>query len=553
MTPPSAPWQSSSPTSNDPVRTGPRQAIIIGAGPAGLTAALELLRRTDVVPLILEASPHIGGISRTEIYKGNRIDIGGHRFFSRSQRVMDWWQEIMPIQGVPTRDDLAWGRDLTDLLVAGGPDPEQTDRVMLYRSRLSRILHHRRLLDYPLSVGLPLIQALGFRRLVLLVISYLRAYLFPIPEEKNLEDFFINRFGRRLYATFFRDYTEKVWGVSCQQIPAQWGAQRIKGLSMAGAMKNALRSLISEKQARNQALAETSLIARFLYPKLGPGQLWEEVARQIKARGGTILTEHQVVGLSNSEERINAVRVRAARTRDRKREREFSLNADFFFSTMAVRDLITAMEQVPAGIRQLASGLLYRDFLTVGLLLKKMTGDLIPTQLRQAKARFNGLLPDNWIYIQENDVRLGRLQIFNNWSPFMVQDPATIWVGLEYFCNENDDLWNMDDQALRRLGIAELASLGLIAPDDVLDGVVIRQPKAYPAYFGSHHRFAEIRNYTDSLENLFLIGRNGMHRYNNMDHSMLSAMAAVSAVAGGDHAKDAIWATNSDDDYHEGS
>ena len=524
--------------------TKPR-AVIIGAGPAGLTAALELLRRTEVVPLVLEASPHLGGISRTEVYKGNRIDIGGHRFFSRSERVMAWWREIMPIQGAPARDDLELSRDLSDLLVPGGPDPERADRVMLWRSRLSRIIHHRRLLDYPLNVGLPLVRALGFGRLVLILASYLRAHLFPLREEKNLEDFFINRFGRRLYATFFKDYTEKVWGVPCARIPAEWGAQRVKGLSMAGAVLHALRALVAGEKARDRARVETSLIRRFLYPKLGPGQLWEEVARQVTAAGGTILTNHEVVGITTAADRVTGVRVR-----DRAGEREFELEADFCFSTMPVRDLIGALDWVPAPVKELAAGLVYRDFLTIGLLLKKMNASLAARAGQQGRGP--ALLPDNWIYIQENDVRLGRLQIFNNWSPYLVHDPATVWVGLEYFCNEGDDLWSMADADLRRLGAAELTTLGFIDPGDILDGVVIRQPKAYPAYLGSYDRFAEIRAYTDSLENLFLIGRNGMHRYNNMDHSMLAAMAAVAAVKSGSADKAAIWAVNSEADYHEG-
>lgn len=520
---------------------GRRTAVIIGAGPAGLTAALELLRTTDIMPVILETTADFGGISRTTVYKGNRIDIGGHRFFSKSARILAWWQEILPLQGRPSSDDLALGRDLQGLLAPGGPDPEEEERVLLVRSRLSRILHHRKFFHYPLSLSWRTALDLGLLRLLLIVTSYLRAKFRPISNEQNLEDFFINRFGRRLYRTFFKGYTEKVWGVPCHRIPSEWGAQRIKGLSVWGAVVHALRSLVPDKQSVVQKNTETSLIERFLYPKFGPGQLWEEVARQVQEKGGTILREHQVTGLELEGNRIARVTAQ-----DLRHDQEQTFNADFVFSSMPVRDLIGAMTEVPVEVGEIAAGLLYRDFITVGLLVKQMLVDA-PTDRR----RLGGTLPDNWIYIQEEDVRLGRLQVFNNWSPYLVRDPDTVWLGLEYFCNESDDLWTMDDAALQQLGIEEMARLGFIDPAAVLDGVVIRQPKAYPAYFGAYDRFAQIRHFTDALENLFLVGRNGMHRYNNMDHSMLTAMAAVSAVRAGSRDKSAIWAVNSEDTYTE--
>jgi protoporphyrinogen oxidase len=522
------------------IKESRRTAIIIGAGPAGLTAALELLRTTDITPIILEASPHIGGISRTAVYRGNRIDIGGHRFFSKSERILAWWREILPLQGAPAHDDLLLDRDLGDVLAAGGPDPEVEDRVMLVRSRLSRILHHRKFFDYPLSLGWRMVTNLGVRRLLWIALSYLRAHLFPI-EEKSLEDFFINRFGRQLYLTFFKDYTEKVWGVPCHCIPAEWGAQRVKGLSVAGAVVHALRSMVISERTVVQKDTETSLIQRFLYPKLGPGQLWEEVARLVREKGGRILLEHQVVGLEITGDRVLQVVARNARE-----NQEFALPADFFFSSMPVRDLIAAMDEVPEPVRKVAAGLIYRDFLTIGLLLKKL---LVTPSVGERSV--NKLIRDNWIYIQENDVRLGRVQIFNNWSPYLVRDRETVWLGLEYFCNEGDELWRLNDLDLQQLGIAELTTLGFIDAADVLDGVVIRQPKAYPAYFGAYHRFQTIRDYTDSLANLFLIGRNGMHRYNNMDHSMLAAMAAVEAARTGSSDKESIWAVNSEGKYHE--
>ena len=512
-----------------------RRAVIIGAGPAGLTAALELLRRTDVVPLVLEASPHLGGISRTEVYRGNRIDIGGHRFFSRSPRVLAWWREILPVEGGAAYDPLLLGPPAAGEpapTLTSGPDPATTERVMLIRSRLSRILHNRRFLDYPLRVGPRLVTALGPVRLLLILLSYLKAQLLPIRPEVSLEDFFVNRFGRRLYQTFFEAYTEKVWGVPCREIPAEWGAQRVKGLSVGEAVLHALRSLAAPLKGGRRGRVETSLIGRFLYPKLGPGQLWEEVARRVEELGGEIIRQREVVALETAAGRVTAVRAR-----DRRDGREHRYAADYCFSTMPVRELIAALAPVPPAVREAAAGLVYRDFLTVGLLLKRLRKEPVP---------------DNWIYIQESDLTVGRLQIFNNWSPWLVADPGTVWVGLEFFCNEGDRLWSAADDELSRLAVKELAALGFCEPADVLDSVVIRQPKAYPAYFGSYRRFGEIRAFTDSLSNLFLIGRNGMHRYNNMDHSMLAAMAAVAAVKSGSSDKSAIWAVNSEGEYHEG-
>jgi len=473
-----------------------RTAVIIGAGPAGLTAALELLRTTDIVPVVLEASVDFGGISRTAVYKGNRIDIGGHRFFSKSERILAWWQEILPLQGEPAPDDLVLGRDLRGLLAPGGPDPEKEDRVLLVRSRLSRILHHRKFFHYPLSLGWRTAADLGFGRLLLVALSYLRARLRPIPDEHSLEDFFINRFGRRLYQTFFKGYTEKVWGVPCHRIPAEWGAQRIKGVSVGAAVVHALRSLVARERSVAQKNTETSLIERFLYPKFGPGQLWEEVARQVREKGGVILPAHQVVGLEREGERI--VRVTA-----RCRDREETFAADFVFSSMPVRDLIAAMDGVPAEVREIAAGLLYRDFITVGLLVKEML--TVPSTDRRPD---NGAVPDNWILYPGGGCPAGAAAGVQQLEP-LPGDGTGIRSGWDWniSVNEGDDLWNMEDEALQRLGSEELARLGFIDPAKVLDAVVIRQPKAYPAYFGAYDRFARIRRYTDTLANLFLIGR----------------------------------------------
>ena len=517
-----------------------KQAIIIGAGPAGLTAAYELLHKTDIKPIVFEATQDIGGISKTVNYKGNRIDIGGHRFFSKSDRVMEWWRNIMPLQGAPARDALCPTDDGS--LSPGGPDPEKDDKVMLVRSRLSRIFFMRKFFDYPISLNLDTVFNLGLIRMGRMGMSYIRARLLPIRQEKSLEDFLINRFGRELYATFFEDYTEKVWGVPCHRIKPEWGAQRIKGLSITKALLHAARGLFKKDASIDQKGTETSLIDRFLYPKFGPGHLWEEVARIVRDKGGEIHLGQRVTGLHTGDGRITAVELTDDATGEVR-----SQSGDYFFSTMPVKELISAMDTgVPSDVRDVADGLVYRDFMTVGLLLSKLKiGN------RTKRQTLNNIVPDNWIYIQEPEVRVGRLQIFNNWSPYMVADPDKVWIGMEYFCNVGDDLWSKPDEEFARFAADELASIDIIDRRDVLDTVVIRMPNTYPAYFGTYDRFDVIRSFVDSIGNLFLIGRNGMHRYNNQDHSMLTAMTAVENVVNGVEAKDNIWAVNVEQEYHE--
>ena len=518
-------------------------AIIVGAGPAGLTAAYELLVRTDIHPVVLEASHQFGGISRTVVHNGNRIDIGGHRFFSKSDRIMDWWQKILPLQGAPARDDLLLGRKLPLSPDPEAPDPEGADDVMLVRSRLSRIFFLRKFFDYPVSLNASTISNLGISRMMKIGLSYAGVRFFPIREEKTLEDFFINRFGRELYGTFFKDYTEKVWGVPCNRIPAEWGAQRVKGLSVSKALLHALRSMGNRKdRSIGQKDVETTLIGQFLYPKYGPGQMWEAVASAVTEKGGEIHAGETVTGIRPAGQEHYEIKTRMQSTGE---ERTYS--GKYVFSTMPVRDLIRALEvPVPPEVEAVGEGLVYRDFMTVGLLLKRLNirnESGIPT--------VNGIIPDNWIYVQERDVRLGRIQVFNNWSPYLVRDPDTVWIGLEYFCNEGDDLWNKPDGEMARFAIEEMERIHMVRRDDVLDHVVIRMPKTYPAYFGSYEQFSLIREYTDTLENLFLVGRNGMHRYNNMDHSMLASMTAVDNIVSGRRSKENIWAVNTEEEYHE--
>ena len=518
----------------------PKTALLIGAGPAGLTAALEFLRRSDVHPVVLEASQDIGGISRTIRHNGNRIDIGGHRFFSKSDRVMNWWMELMPPEaGADTQHALRHQNKQRTLHVPShGLTPETADLVMLVRPRRSRIYFLRRFFDYPIKLTADTLRKLGVSRTIKIGFSYLWARLFPRKMEKSLEDFLINRFGRQLYLTFFKSYTEKVWGVPCESISAEWGAQRIKGLSLTTAVLHFLKKAFAKPkdEAIQQKGTETSLIEKFLYPKFGPGQLWEHAANLIREQGGEILLGWRATRLFVQGDAVTAVEA----VNEHGERRRFA--ADYVFSTMPVRELIDAMDTpIPREVREVSDGLQYRDFITVGLLVKQLS-------VREADG---SPLKDNWIYIQEPDVLVGRLQIFNNWSPYMVADPSQTWIGLEYFCYQTDALWKMTDEDLKKFAIAEVEKIGILRASDVTDAHVVRVPKTYPAYFGTYERFHVIREYLDQFHNLYLVGRNGMHKYNNQDHSMLTAMTAVDNILAGVRDKDNVWSINTEMEYHE--
>jgi len=520
-------------------------AVIAGAGPAGLTAALELLRDTDIKPQVFDCDAQVGGISKTVVYRGNRMDLGGHRFFSKSDWVMRWWQEILPIAAGQSDSDahlrISYQGKSRDI-VPGKQSATSSEAVMLVRRRLSRIFYRRRFFDYPLKLNANTLGNMGLLETLRIGLSYGRSKLIRRSPEISLEDFFVNRFGERLYHTFFKDYTEKVWGVPCQEISAEWGAQRIKGLSITKAVIHALSSSFQSSADTTQKRTETSLIERFLYPRLGPGQMWEEVARQVDLRGGCIHLQHRIVGIERYGTTIAAVTVRDEASGACRR-----VPCDFLISTMPVRDLTAMLQPEDAEVIRIADRLPYRDFMTVGLLVKRM-------KTKAAKvtgARDNGMPSDNWIYIQESDVKIGRLQVFNNWSPAMVSNPETIWLGLEYFCREGDELWSMEDARFIDFAAAELEKIGLIDRGDVLDGTLIRVPKAYPAYFGEYSQFARVKSYLERFSNLYPVGRNGMHRYNNQDHSMLAARGAVTAIINGGSGKSDIWQINADDNYHE--
>ena len=511
-----------------------KTAIIIGAGPAGLTAAYTLLKETDLHPVILEESEFIGGISRTAVYRNNRMDIGGHRFFSKSDAVTALWNELMPVQGAPAKDDLLLGRQKP--LVAGGPDPETEDRVMLVRDRVSRIFYLGKFFDYPISLKPQTIANMGFVRTMRAGFGYVFAAIFK-RKERSLEDFYINRFGKPLYSMFFEDYTEKLWGVHPSHISPEWGAQRVKGLSL---MK-AIFSVLLKPFQKDQKKQETSLIEQYVYPKKGPGQYWETMAQRILDLGGEIRMNESVVGVESNGNTVTAVKTS-------KDGREETLKADVFFSSMPIKDLITAMgETVPPETRDIAQGLPYRDFITVGLLLNKLK---IKNQTQMKTV--GNIVPDCWIYVQERNVKIGRLQIFNNWSPYMVDDlEHTVWIGLEYFCTEGDDMWNTPAEDFIRFATEELEQIGVIERGDVLDATHIRVKKAYPAYFGTYGQFDRVREFLDGYTNLYCIGRNGQHRYNNMDHSMMTAMEAVRLYREGAADKSPVWNVNTEEEYHE--
>ena len=510
-----------------------KKIVIIGAGPAGLTAAIELLKRGHSVT-VLEATDRIGGISQTVRYQGNRMDIGGHRFFSKDERVNRWWAELMPLQGKPAWDDKLLNAEKD--YASGGPDPEKTDRVMLLRDRVSRIYFQHHFFDYPISMKWSTIRNMGFMTTLKAGFSYLYSCVHKLPET-SLENFYINRFGRVLYSMFFESYTEKVWGRHPSRISADWGAQRVKGLSIRAILKDIIR-----KAFHTQGEVETSLIERFVYPKLGPGQLWELAADEVKRLGGEINMNCPVTALETEAGHVLAVRYRKA-------GEELRLAADAVFSSMPVRELMDDLcgAEIPEDVRLAARTLPYRDFITVGLLMKEL-------QIRNDTDRktIRDRVPDCWIYVQDRGVKLGRVQIFNNWSPYMVKDPeGTVWMGLEYFCDEGDELWTMSDEALIDLGKREIEKIGIARGSDVLDAHAERVKKAYPAYFDGYAHMDSIIRYLDGFENLYCIGRNGQHRYNNMDHSMVTAFTAVEILEKGGGDKAALWQVNTEQSYHE--
>lgn len=510
-----------------------KSILIIGAGPAGLAAAYYLLKHSEYKPIIIEESEYAGGISRTHVHNGNRMDLGGHRFFTKNDEVMDLWKEIFPVQEMPSIDDIILGR--LDKFSDTGVNPETQDNVFLKRNRLSRIYFLKKFFDYPISFKPETFFNLGIVNVFKAGFGYLKSCIIK-RKENSLEDFYINRFGKPLYEMFFEDYTEKLWGIHPSKIAPDWGAQRVKGLSLLNVLKNCLfKPFIDRKNV------ETSLIESFLYPKKGPGQFYEALADKIRELGGEIIFNQKAVRFDFQGGKITALH-----TVNNKGE-ENVYGCDTVFSSMPVKDLVAGFNtNVPEQVRDTALNLPYRDFMTVGLLVKKFA-----IKNKSKYKTVSDIIPDCWIYIQEREVKLGRLQIFNNWSPYLNKDfQNTVWLGLEYFCSENDEMWNSDDKDFISNAIGELDKIGIINKEDVLDSVVVRVKKAYPAYFGAYKDFDKVRVYLNTIGNLYCIGRNGQHRYNNMDHSILTGFEAARAFLGNND-KTLLWSVNTEKGYHE--
>jgi protoporphyrinogen oxidase len=467
----------------------PKNVVVIGAGPAGLTAAYELCK-SGVCSVVLEKDNVVGGLSRTVNYKGYHFDIGGHRFFTKVKAVEEMWREVL----------------------ANGQ--------FIRRSRLSRIYYNKKFFYYPLRASNALL-GLGVWNSLLIFLSYLRAQIFPEKPEDTFEQWISNRFGKRLYKIFFKTYTEKVWGIPCNQIMAEWAAQRIKGLSLLAAVKSAL---IQKQQSKGDVIK--TLIDAFDYPELGPGMMWETVRDIVEKNGSEIRLNTGVEKIIWNGGGVKALEVVTDGVPE-------IIEGTHFISSMPIRGLIKKFDPpAPERVIKAAEALNYRDFLTVALVVNKRE-----------------LFPDNWIYVHDAEVKVGRIQNFKNWSPAMVPDPETTCLGLEYFCFEGDGLWTMSDADLIELGKRELGILGLVIPADVVDGSVVRMPKAYPVYDGTYAEALQvIRHFLEGVPNLQLVGRNGMHKYNNQDHSMLTAMLAVKNILGASYD---LWQVNAEQEYHE--
>ncbi|MDE6252273.1 MAG: NAD(P)/FAD-dependent oxidoreductase [Lachnospiraceae bacterium] len=515
-----------------------KKVVIIGAGPAGITAGYELIKQTngEYEVIILEESSEIGGISRTVRYNGNRMDIGGHRFFSKDDTVMEWWKNLMPIQGKSSFDDKLLKR--RKKLKKSGPDPEKEDRVMLVRNRVSRIFYKKKFFDYPISIKWQTIKNMGFFTTFRAGFSYLFSCIHKL-EETSLENFYINRFGRVLYSMFFEGYTEKLWGRHPSRISADWGAQRVKGLSITAIIKHVFSKIFNRNT--NKKKVETSLIEEFYYPKFGPGQLWETAAADFEKMGGIIHKNAKVTGIHQENSSVSYL--------EYEQNGELKkIEADIVISSMPIKDLVRGMNDVPDEMRLIADGLPYRDFVTVGVLVERLN-----LKNETDIKTLNNIVPDCWIYVQDVGVKLGRIQIFNNWSPYLVKDvQEKVWIGLEYFCNEGDKFWNMTDKQCIKFAAKELVKMGVISSsDDILDAHREKVKKAYPAYFDTYDDMDKLIDYLNTFDNLYCVGRNGQHRYNNMDHSMVTSFETVKNIVNNVKDKSNIWNVNTEDEYHE--
>ncbi len=517
-----------------------KKVVIIGAGPGGLTSAYYILKNSSEYEVtILESENMVGGISKTVSFDDYKIDTGIHRFFTKNEEIENLWKELLPLQGKPAYDDIILNREKD--FDTTGPDPEKSNECMLIKDRVTRIFYGRKFYDYPVSLNMTTIKNMGFITLFKAAFSYLKSCFIKLPNT-SLENFYINRFGKVLYSMFFESYTEKVWGVHPSKISSDWGAQRVKGLSIFALIKDILKKTFKIKNNKN---SETSLIEHFWYPKLGSGQIYEEMAKKITQMGGCILLNSRVNSLTLKDGKIKEI---GYITKGAKK----SLKTDICISSMPIKNLIESINgtNVPKKIYNIATNLPYREFMSVGLVVNELN-----LKNNTNIKTINNIVPDSWIYVQEPDVKMGRIQILNNWSPYLFKNKKNIenevLITLEYFCSENDKYWNMSDKEFIDFAIDEAVKIGIINDNSVKSSVRIKIPKAYPAYFGTYSDIDKVVDYLNSISNLYCIGRNGQHRYNNMDHSMLTGIEAARAIIKGEKNKDDIWKVNTEKEYHE--
>ena len=511
-----------------------KKVIIIGAGPAGLSAGYQILKKSkEYQVVILEKDNQVGGISKTVTYNGNKMDLGGHRFFTKNKEVSKLWESLLPLQNKPSMDEIILKEEKE--YQKKGLNPEKNDKVFLQRRRISRIYYNKKFFDYPVNLSFKTIKNLGLKETFVSGCSYVKSSIKKLPEE-NLENFYINRFGKKLYSIFFRDYTEKIWGISPKEIDSSWGSQRVKGISISKVLKDNFKRVLKIKDKNK----EISLIDKFYYPKYGPGQMYEELANKFIEKGGILKLNSEVIKIHKNGNNIDYIEYK-------ENDKRIKEQVDIIISSMPIKDLVNRMNSVPKDIKKIGDLLPYRDFVTVGLVLN----DLKIKNNTKIKT-INNNIPDTWMYIQDKKVKLGRIQVFNNWSPYLVKNINNISLGLEYFCAENDNFWNLSDEELKKYALKELIDMDIIDINvNVLDYHVERVEKAYPAYFGSYKDFPKVKDFLNSITNLYCIGRNGMHRYNNMDHSIETGIISANNIIKNITDKESIWSVNTEEEYNE--
>lgn len=518
-----------------------KKVVIIGAGPAGLTSAYYLLKNSEEYEVIvLEQEGMVGGISKTISMNGYLVDTGIHRFFTKNVEVQKIWEEILPIQSKPAYDEVILNKKREYNYI--GSNPEIDDKSMLVKDRITRIFYNNKFYDYPITLNYSTLQNLGFINIIKISFSYLKALIFK-KKEKSLEDFYINKFGKVLYSMFFESYTEKVWGVHPSKMSSDWGAQRAKGISIIGVIKDFIKKKIGIKKDNN---TEKSLIEYFIYPKLGAGQMYSEMAKQIEKMGGKIYLNSKVKSIIIKDNRVNKI----IYEKDSKKEQ---IKVDICVESMPIKELFESIDgiEVPEDIYRIATKLPYRDFMSVCMVVDKINFSNT-TSIKTLGAS----VPDSWIYIQDPSVEMGRIQIFNNWSPYIFKNKEDIakkvLIGIEYFCSDTDKNWKMSEKEFINFVIEEAKKIKLIDNNTAIEEAMrIKIPRAYPAYFGTYRNVDKVIGYLNKISNLYCIGRNGQHRYNNMDHSMLTGIETAKNIINGIIDRKNIWNVNTDREYHE--